>query len=432
VKILFLCHRVPYPPWLGSKVRSFNMIRHLSKDHEVHVVSLARSAAEGLAGDGLRAYCRFSAVVAVNELTQVARMIAHLPTPVSSTTGYFRARSVVRLVKEKLDDTRFDLVIVHSSGMAQYVERLPAPRKLLDFCDMDSQKWLEYAKHKPVPLSLGYRLEGNKLAREERRMARRFDVCTVATPAELATLTGYDTGAAVDWFPQGVDVDYFAPGPESYESDIITFVGRMDYFPNEQCMMRFCERSLPLIRARRPNLRLQIVGADPSRSVRRLGRLPGVIVTGSVPDVRPYLARSALAVAPLEIARGTQNKILEAMAAGVPVIASRRAAQGVDATEGEHLLACETAQEYAAAIERVLSDPDERRRLSRAGRDRVLRRHRWEDSMRRLDGIIERCMSNGGRKAISSNDSAASMRQSVVRDTDCSADVPNTMPSHWN
>jgi hypothetical protein len=120
------------------------------------------------------------------------------------------------------------------------------------------------------------------------------------------------------------------------------------------------------------------------------------------------------------------------MAAGVPVIASRRAAQGVDATEGEHLLACETAQEYAAAIERVLSDPDERRRLSRAGRDRVLRRHRWEDSMRRLDGIIERCMSNGGRKAISSNDSAASMRQSVVRDTDCSADVPNTMPSHWN
>jgi sugar transferase (PEP-CTERM/EpsH1 system associated) len=373
------------------------MIRHLGQSHEVHVISLARSSEEAKAGERLSEYCRHSAVGIVSDPIQTLRMIARLPTPIPSTLGYFHSPHVARLVKEKLNRIDFDLIVVHSSGMAQYVEHVEGIRKLIDFCDMDSQKWLEYGVRKSLPLSLGYWLEGRKLELEEKRMARRFDLCTVATPAELATLDGYRTGAVTDWFPNGVDVEYFAPQRENYERETITFVGRMDYYPNEECMVRFCEQTLPLLRAQHPRLRLQIVGADPSRRVRRLGQASGVIVTGSVPDVRPYLNRSALAIAPLDIARGTQNKILEAMASGVPVIASRKAAAGVDAVEGEHFLVAETPDEYASAIGRVLSHPEERRLLSAAGRERVLHSHRWESSMRRMDRIIERCMAGRAR-----------------------------------
>jgi glycosyltransferase involved in cell wall biosynthesis len=156
-------------------------------------------------------------------------------------------------------------------------------------------------------------------------------------------------------------------------------------------MFDFCAEVLPRLRAQRPSLKLQIVGADPSPAVRRLGQLPGVTVTGSVPDVRPYATRATLTVAPLRIARGTQNKILEAMAMGVPVVTTTVAAGGVDAVPGEHLLTADTPQQACAAILNVLDDPAERARLARAGRERVLSHHAWPSSMRRLDGIIQRC-----------------------------------------
>jgi len=166
----------------------------------------------------------------------------------------------------------------------------------------------------------------------------------------------------------------------------------MDYYPNQDCMFDFCANTLPRLRQHRPNLRLLIVGADPSPAVRRLADLPGVTVTGSVADVRPYLQRSALMVAPLNIARGTQNKILEAMAQAIPVVASAVAARGVDANAGEHLLVGSTPAEYAAAIMSILAHSDERARLAYAGRDRMRSHHDWSRSMRRLDGIIERCL----------------------------------------
>src|SRR5262249_41896195 len=159
--------------------------------------------------------------------------------------------------------------------------------------------------------------------------------------------------------------------------DSIVFIGRMDYYPNRECMVEFCERTLPELRRRHPAVSLTIVGADPSPEIRRLGRLEGVTVTGSVADVRPYAWRAAGAGAPLRIARGTQNKILEAMAMGVPVVVSQAAAGGVDAEPGRHLLSAVTVDDYVNAISRLLGDAGERRRLAEAGRDRVVSRHRW-------------------------------------------------------
>jgi sugar transferase (PEP-CTERM/EpsH1 system associated) len=368
------------------------MIKHLAASHEVTVASLARSRAEALEGAGIAPHCAAYEMAEVRNPIQVMRMLLRLPTPVPSSMGFFYSPVLARRLRERLARERFDLIFVHCSSVAQYVSDVHDVPKILDFGDMDSQKWLEYSRYKPFPLSLGYWLEGKKLVREEKRLAGQFDLCTATTRAEWETLESYGTGSATDWFPNGVDGTYFSPSAEAYDPDTICFVGRMDYFPNQECMFDFCFRVLPSVRARRPNAKLLIVGADPSPAVNKLGELPGVTVTGSVPDVRPFLHRSALMVAPLNIARGTQNKILEAMAAGVPVVTSRAAAGGVDAVSDEHFLVASDPEGYARAVLQILDHPEQRRRLSAAGRERMLSHHAWPRSMQRLDRIIDRCL----------------------------------------
>ncbi len=392
MNILYVCHRFPFPPKRGGKIRPFNMIRHLTASgHRVTVCSLARSPAEADEGQGIAPHVAGQAMGHVSAPLQWARMIVRLPLTTPSSMGYFYSSDLARQVRELLASQRWDLIFVHCSSVAQYVEHVTDVPKILDFGDMDSQKWLEYARYKPFPLSLGYRYEGLKMLAAEKRLARRFDLCTATTRAEWETLDGYATGAATDWFPNGVDAQFFSPGDALYDTDTISFIGRMDYYPNQECMARFCEETWPLLLARRPTLKLLIVGADPSPDMRALGQLPGVTVTGSVPDVRPYIRGSALMVAPLAIARGTQNKILEAMAMGVPVVTSNIAAGGVDALAGEHLLVADSPADTAAAILRIVLDPAERARLAEAGRARMLSHHAWAGSMQRLDAIIARC-----------------------------------------
>ena len=375
------------------------MIKHLAREHEVTVASLARSDHEAVLGRGLAQYCARYEMAEVSELFQVARMIVRLPTPVPSSMGYFYSRSLARRVRDLLARERFDLIFVHCSSVAQYVTGVRDVPMILDFGDMDSQKWLDYSRFKRFPLAAGYWLEGTKLEREERRLARCFDLCTTITQAERDTLDSLGTGVATDWFPNGVDSTYFAPATAACDPDTICFLGRMDYYPNQECMFDFCANVLPRVQARRPNAKLLIVGADPTSEVLALGELPGVTVTGSVPDVRPYLHRSTLMVAPLNIARGTQNKILESMAAGVPVVTSAVAAAGVDAVDREHFLVAKSHEEHAAAILRVLEDSAERGRLALAGRNRMLTNHDWGRSMQRLDGIIERCLAMVGARS---------------------------------
>lgn len=389
MRILFLCHRFPYPPDGGAKIRPFHMIRHLNARHEVVVGSLVRNEQEEREASGLQEHCARYFFARAGKLSSAARMVLRLPTRVPSSMGYFYSPALARWVRDELaGPERYDLILVHCSSMAQYVEHVDGIPKILDFTDMDSQKWLTYVPVQRFPLSLGYRIEGSKLERAEAELARKFDLCTVATAAEQATLDGYGTGAASGWFPNGVDSTYFQPAEEPYDPDLVAFLGRMDYYPNRDCMLRFCREVLPLLKEARPSVKLSIVGANPPADVRDLAGIEGVEVTGSVPDVRPYLGRAALSVAPLTIARGTQNKILEALAAGVPVVSSRLAAAGVDAVPGEHLLVADTPEEYRDAILGLLADPERRERMALAGRRRMLENHSWDRAMERMDELI--------------------------------------------
>ena len=399
MNILYLCHRFPFPPKRGGKIRPFNMIRHLSASgHQVTVCSLARSPEEAEEGRGIAPYCAGFEMGHVKESVQVARMIVRLPVVTPSSMGYFYSPELAEHVQRLLGSKKWDLIFVHCSSVAQYVEHVTDVPKILDFGDMDSQKWFEYANYKPFPLSLGYRFEGAKMLAAEKRLARKFNLCTATTRAEWQTLNDYQTGADTDWFPNGVDADFFCPVDGAYDADTISFIGRMDYYPNQECMSRFCEQTWPLLKSRRPTMKLLIVGADPSPAMRKLGDLPGVTVTGSVPDVRPFIRGSALMVAPLNIARGTQNKILEAMAMGVPVVTSTIAAGGVDAESVTHFLVADTPQAYADAIMQIVDSPAERKRLAVAGRQRMLSHHAWPRSMVRLEGIVDRGIANFSRK----------------------------------
>ncbi len=389
MKILYVCHRFPYPPKRGGKIRPFNMIRHLAQQHEVHVCSLARSAQEAEEGKGLREHCAHTECAIVSEPWQTLRMIVRLPLPTPSSMGYFYSPELKARIHALHAEHRYDLIFVHCSSVAQYVEDITDAVKVLDYGDMDSQKWLEYAHYKPFPLNLGYWWEGSKMARAERRLAAKFDYCTATTKMELATLRELAPGVASDWFPNGVDSTFFSPDGSAYDPDTISFIGRMDYYPNQECMLRFCKDVLPKIQARRPSAKLVIVGAEPSPEILALGKLAGVTVTGSVPEVQPYVRRSAVMVAPLAIARGTQNKILEALAMGVPVVTSSLAADGVDCLAGEHLLVADRPDEIADSVLSLMQDAGKRQRLSEAGRARMLSHHHWPHSMQRLDAILQ-------------------------------------------
>lgn len=402
MRVLFVCHRVPFPPKRGGKIRPFNIIRHLhAQGHQVTVASLARSWAELDEAEGLGEHCSERIVEVVDDRMAWPRMVAWLATTRPSSFGYFYSRRLRKRIARygRRDGSApsgngvrspypWDLVFVHCSSVAGYVQGIPAKVRIIDFGDMDSQKWREYSQHKPFPLSTGYGLEAAKLERTERLLTDKFDLATCTTRSELESLRALGVRGSTDWFPNGVDAEFFQPTNQPYDPDLVTFVGRMDYFPNQQAVTKFCSEVLPELQGRRPGTRLEVVGADPSPEIRSLGRLPGVVVTGSVPDVRPYVSRAALTIAPLEIARGTQNKILESMAMGVPVICSRQAAGGVDAVPGEHLIACNGREESLEAILALLQQPERRAQFAAAGRARVLSYHSWPASMRRVDALI--------------------------------------------
>jgi sugar transferase (PEP-CTERM/EpsH1 system associated) len=370
MNILFLCHRLPYPPNRGGKIRPFNMVRHLAQRHRVTVATLARSAEEAAEGRPLAEHCHEVLVERVSPAQGWLRFGLHAATAYPSTFGYFYSPALHRRVRAVLARGDIDAILVHCSSMGPYVMEHQGCRKVMDFGDADSEKWMEYSRSAPFPLSLGFRLEAGKVRRFEQRLSERFDACSVTAPREREVLGGY-VRKPLHVFPNGVDGEYFRPGGAgvgAYERDRLVFTGNMSYKPNVEAVQYIVSEILPRIWSQRPGARLYIVGMNPTTAVRRLGDGRRVVVTGGVDDIRLYFEKAAVALAPLRIARGLQNKVLEAMAMRVPVVASPQAFNGINAVANRDLLVADGAEAFSRAAVALLEDADLRERYAAAAR----------------------------------------------------------------
>jgi polysaccharide biosynthesis protein PslH len=392
MKILFICHRFPFPPNRGGKIRPFQMIRHLSKKHSVVVASLAHTKQEVEEGAGLKQHCQATIAEVLPSSSRWLRASGKLLSGAPSSAAYFWSPQLDQRIREAWSAQKFDVVMVHCAFVAQYAMNLQGGFRILDFGDMDSAKWFDYARFRGFPLNLGYKVEALKLRRFEKKAAESFDRCTVTTRGEHEEYQTMGVPTACTVIPNGVDGEYFQSRssiPPASAAPVIVFLGRMDYFPNVDGIAEFARNSFPQIRASIPNVELRIVGSNPDARVRSLGQIAGVSVTGYVPDVRPHLAEATVAIAPLRIARGTQNKVLECMAAGVPVVSSREAARGIQANPGEHLLVAEDAGSFARQVIELIQNKELQTRLATAGRRQVQSTHVWGESMKLLDGLLE-------------------------------------------
>ena len=286
-------------------------------------------------------------------------------------------------------------VFVYSSSMAQYVANDAGSPRIIDFVDVDSQKWRDYSERRRWPMSAVYRREGQTLLAAERRIAREFDASIFVSEAEadLFRRLAPESAHRVSAVSMGVDTERFSPEvdhPDPYDGagpSTLCFTGMMDYWPNVDAVTWFARSVFPRIRRARPTARLWIVGANPARAVQQLADEPGIVVTGRVPDTRPYLAHATAVVAPLRVARGVQNKVLEAMAMGRPVIASAQAFEGLRVDSERDLIVAQSADEFVGAVERVWDD----RLVATLGvsaRQTVQTRYDWPSQLAALDAVL--------------------------------------------
>jgi len=388
MKILFVCHRFPYPPTRGGKIRPFQMIHHLSRKHSVVVASLTHSQKELSEGAPLTKYCDDVIGEVLPSSIRWMRASKSLLTSRPSSVAYFWAPRLYARIKERLVSSNFDVILVHCAFVAQYVADWKQGYRILDYGDLDSAKWVQYSQRRSLPLSFGYGLEAQKLRQYERETAGRFHCCTVTTQVEKNKFDQLQVSTPCAVIPNGVDTAYFSRKSVARSASTIVFLGRMDYFPNIDGVCHFADKVLPLVRAKMPNVEFRIVGSAPHRKIRQLGKIPGVVVTGSVADVRTYLQDAAVSIAPLRIASGTQNKILESMAMRIPVVATPEAAKGIQAAPGRDLMVADNPETFSKHVLNFLQNAALRERFAAAARAQVERAHLWPISMQILDDLL--------------------------------------------
>ena len=384
--LLLLIHRIPYPPNKGDKIRSWHLLKHLAGQYRVHLATFVDDPDDWQHVPHVEAQCASSHFAALHPLRARVRSLGALAANRSLSLDYYRNAGLQRWVDDTMAAHKIERVLVFSSAMAQYAEKYPQARRVVDFCDVDSDKWRQYADQKSWPMSWLYRHEARQLLAYERQVARDYDASLfVSQPeADLFRKLAPESDAKIGFFNNGVDTDYFSPEPahvSPYQAGerVLVFTGAMDYWPNVDAVQWFATDVFPQLRAAFPGLRFYIVGARPSPAVEALGKLDGVTVTGTVPDVRPYIAHAKVAVAPLRIARGIQNKVLEAMAMATPVVVSPQALEGIDAEPGTELVLADGAAAFVEAVSNLLSRQADA--MGRAARAKVERQYSWPSNL---------------------------------------------------
>lgn len=391
--LLLLVHRLPYPPNKGDKIRSWHLLRHLAARYRVHLATFVDDPDDWRHVDHVRQLCASSHFAPLNPRLARVRSLGALLSSRPMSFDYYRDRGTRHWVRQTLAARRIDRIVVFSSPMAQYVQQHEGARRIVDLCDVDSEKWRQYAQQRSWPASMVYGLEARRLLAYERHVAAASDAALfVSQPeAQLFATLAPESAARIGWYSNGVDTAYFSPdaahvNPYSPGEQAIVFCGAMDYWPNVDAVQWFARDVLPAVLAREPRARFVIVGARPSPEVQALATLPGVSVTGTVPDVRPYVAHAALSVAPLRVARGIQNKVLEAMSMAKTVVLTPQALEGIDATPGRDVVVAHDAPSFAAAVCAQLAAPGI---VGAAARRLVERAYGWDARLATLDALLE-------------------------------------------
>jgi sugar transferase (PEP-CTERM/EpsH1 system associated) len=384
--LLLLIHRIPYPPNKGDKIRSWHLLKHVAQHYRVHLGTFVDDPDDWQHVPTVEKLCASSHFAGLHPLRARVRSLAALPLGRSLSEGYYRDAGLARWVEQTMAAHNVKRVLVFSSPMAQYADQYRGARRVIDFCDVDSDKWRQYADKKPWPMSWLFRLEARRLLAYERAVARDWDASLFVSDPEAALFRQLapESAVKIGHFNNGVDTDYFSPhlghaSPYADGERALVFTGAMDYWPNVDAVQWFANEVFPQLRARDAGLRFYIVGARPSAAVQALAQLPGVVVTGTVPDVRPYIAHAKVAVAPLRIARGIQNKVLEAMAMATPVVVSPQALEGIDAVPGADLLLADGAAQFVESVSTLLAQQDSP--LGPAARAKVERQYSWPSNL---------------------------------------------------
>lgn len=399
MRILFLTPRVPYPPNKGEKTRWYQHVRHLSESHEVHLVSFVDRPEDAQWAGTLSEFCRTVNFVPLRPAWALLRGGRGLleGRPLSET--YFGGRAVRMAVQRAAAET-FDVGWAASSVMAQYLPLTGAEYRVADFVDLDSEKWRQFAPRSPAPLRWGYRLEATRLRGFERRVGAAADCVLFASAEEAAAYHPIaPAGARVEVIPTGVDTTFFTPArTRPVVPPTILFTGTLDYRPNTDAVRFFLRDVFPLIRREVPAAQFVAVGHRPPSRLRSETRsfAGAARIDGSVPDIRPYFAAAHVYVAPLRLGRGVKTKVLEAMATGLPIVASPVAVEGLAVTDHTHAIVAQTPADFAAAVVALLRDPQRRRWLAQNALRLVQDRYACTVTGALLDACLEAYAQSGG------------------------------------
>lgn len=399
MRILFICHRMPYPPDKGDKIRSYNILKYVAQKHEVYLAFIVDEKKDNSSLEALSSMVSGLCFDCVRPLPRKLLSSAALLRSKPISVSFFYSRKIQKWVDDLLERPGVDAILCSSSPTAEYlfrsrhhgagVKRLP---RVIDLVDVDSYKWEQYAERSSGVMKKVYGLEARYLRTYEERIAGEFSHVILTTEAERALFLDRICAPNTRAMANGVDSGYFfnSIGPRISETGpVLTFVGAMDYYPNADGVSWFVQNVYSRIRQVYPKVMFYIVGSRPSAAVKRLAQsCPGVEVTGYVEDVRTYLAKADVCVVPLHIARGIQNKVLEAMAMGKPLVCTPQAVEGISAEPGKEVLTAADAGAFADAVIELLGDPNRAREMGARARNFIERHFSWQNNLGLLDGIF--------------------------------------------
>lgn len=396
MNILFLAQRVPYPPNRGDKITTWRIVERLSREHRVTVIAFAHDEADREAARVLQEEKGIETIaIPHDERSKKLRSLPLFLTQRPLTLGVYGSSALQREVDARLPDTQ--LAYAFSSSMGAFLTGRGVPW-VMHFAELDSDKWRQYADEHGFPMKLVYRREWKTLHSFERKVAADALTNVFCTPLEERIFNDSIPGCPSTVMRNGVDLDYYRPTPGAGEPGHCVFTGVMDYFPNVNGCVWFADEILPRVRERVPGARFTIIGSKPTDEVRALANREGIEVTGFVDDTRDWLRRGAVSVAPLRVARGIQNKVLEALAMGLPTVGTTPATQGVEGEAGEHFIVANDAESFAREVATLLLDPVAARALGDRGRAFVEERYDWEACLSPLDDIVERVMNGASTR----------------------------------